>query len=309
MERAMSILPPAASPVARYAALVASVSRLHIVAIGALGTFTFGWLFTGRYLWLLAGVCSLDWFLVNILNRVVDVPEDTHNRIAGTDFVSRHRRAILALGFGLLFGSLVAVHVVEPTITPLRVAFHALGLAYNWPLLPGRRRIKQLYFWKNTASATGFMITVFGYPLAGVWLGTSTLAAGITVATILFSAAFFFAFELSYEVIYDLRDRGGDAALGVLTYPVVHGERGAVRIVDGLLVVSLASLVVGYWVGAVPWRIAVMGAAPALQFVLYKRSLARGITSSDCVRITWLGAGLLAAYHLWVLARLPGVGS
>jgi hypothetical protein len=31
------------------AAVAASVGRLHIVAIAALGTFTFGWLFTGRY--------------------------------------------------------------------------------------------------------------------------------------------------------------------------------------------------------------------------------------------------------------------
>ena len=33
-------------------------------------------------------------------------------------------------------------------------------LAYNWPILPGRRRIKELYFFKNTASAAGFIITV-----------------------------------------------------------------------------------------------------------------------------------------------------
>ena len=53
------------------AALAASVGRLHIVAIAALGTFTFGWLFTGHYPWLLAGVTAFDWLLVNLLNRVV----------------------------------------------------------------------------------------------------------------------------------------------------------------------------------------------------------------------------------------------
>ena len=48
--------------------------------------------------------------------------------------------------------------------------------------------------------------------------------------------------------------------------------------------------------------------APLLQLVLYKRALRRGITSADCIAITWIGVALLTAYHLWVLAGLPGVG-
>jgi 4-hydroxybenzoate polyprenyltransferase len=290
--------------------LFASISRFHIVAIAALGTFTFGWLFTGVYPWLLAGICALDWFLVNLLNRVVDLEEDEANAIFGTAFVGRHRRGIIALGFSLLFGSLVALYFVVPEVLPLRVAFHALGLAYNWPLLPGGRRIKQLYFWKNSASAVGFMLTVFGYPLSlvGWGLDPEALAPGIGLSTILYSAGFFMLFELSYEVIYDLRDAKGDALADVRTYPVVHGEIGAVRIIDGLVAASLLCLVIGYATGAVPWRIFVMLLAPALQIVLYKRWLRRGITSADCVRLTWLGAAMLAGYHVWVVSGLPGVG-
>lgn len=287
------------------AAVAASVGRLHIVTIAALGTFTFGWLFTGRYPWLLAAASAFDWFLVNLLNRVVDLAEDQENAIVGTDFVHAHRRAILAVGFSALAASFALVHLVAPEITPLRLGYHALGLAYNWRLLPGGRRIKQLYFWKNTASATGFMLTVFGYPLAYA-AHHGGLAASVHAPTILFAALFFFTFELSYEVIYDLRDAPGDAREGVRTYPVVHGERGAVRIIDGLLAASMASLAVGYAAGAVPWRLFIMIAAPAIQIVLYKLALRRGITSADCVRITWCGAGLLFVYHLWILAGLPG---
>jgi 4-hydroxybenzoate polyprenyltransferase len=286
--------------------LLSSVSRLHIVAIGAMGTFTFGWLFTGRHPWGLSAVCALDWFLVNLLNRVVDLPEDRANRIVGTDFVAAHRRAILVAGFGLLTASLAVVHLVAPPVTPLRIGFHALGFAYNWPLLPGRRRIKQLYFWKNTASATGFLVTVFGYPLAQA--GGAAPARGIGVATIVASAIFFFLFELSYEVIYDLRDAPGDAAAGVRTYPVVHGARGAAWIIDGLIGSSMAALVVGFAVGVLPWRIFIMICAPLIQLAVYKRAVRRGITARDCIGLTWLGAGLLVTYHLWVAARLPGVG-
>lgn len=287
------------------ARLVLSIGRLHIVVIAALGTFTFGWLFTRQYPWGLAAVCALDWFLVNLLNRVVDVQEDRENGIVGTELVAAHRREVLAAGFGLLAASLLAVHLwVSPHLTPLRLAFHALGMAYNWPLLPGRRRIKQLYFWKNTASATGFMLTVVGFPLAAAG---GQLAAGVSWATVAVTGVFFALFELSFEVIYDLRDAPGDAAAGVRTYAVVHGQRGAVVVVDGLLVASVLTLAAGYAVGVVPWHILVMALGPLLQHVFYKRALRRGITAGDCVRLTWLGAALLAGYHLWVTLDLPGV--
>ena len=282
-----------------------SISRLHIVVIAALGTFTFGWIFTGQYPWLLSAVCALDWFLVNLLNRVVDLREDEKNGIFGTDFVARHRRGITLLGVGLLVLSLVVVLLLAPAITPFRVAYHLLGLAYNWPL-PGRRRIKQLYLWKNTASATGFMLTLFGYPLATLWWTGGSLAPGISLWTIVATGLFFFLFELSYEVIYDLRDADGDACAGVRSFPVVHGLAGAVHIIDGLIAASALVLVSGYAAGVLPWRVLIMIFAPLLQLVIYKRALRRGISTGDCIGITWLGAALLLIYHLWVVFDLPG---
>ena len=284
-------------------ATAVSVGRLHIVAIAALGCFTFGWLFTGHYPWLVTLACALDWFLVNLLNRLVDLREDAANGIAGTDFVRRHYGGILYGGFALLGFSLMALVAFAPLVLPVRIAFHLLGFAYNWPIFGGRR-LKQLYFWKNSASAVGFLLTVFAYPL--VW-ARGQLWFGVSWSTVLVTGLYFFLFELSYEVIYDLRDAPGDAAAGVRTYPVVHGERGAVRIIDGLCLGALAALAAGYATHLVPWRIFILGCGPVLQLVIYKRMLRRGITSRDCVNLTWFGALLLLAYHGWVLAGLPGV--
>jgi 4-hydroxybenzoate polyprenyltransferase len=192
-----------------------------------------------------------------------------------------------------------------PEITALRVAYHLLGLAYNFALLPGTRRIKELYFWKNTASATGFMLTVFGYPLASVAGGS--LPDGITWMTVGVTGAFFFLFEISYEVIYDLRDVAGDRQAGVRTYPVVHGEKAAQRIVTGLIVASIASLSIGYGLGAVPWRIFVMVAAPVIQLLFVRQARRRGFDAGDCIGLTLVGALLLVIYHLWIVADLPGV--
>jgi 4-hydroxybenzoate polyprenyltransferase len=290
--------------------LLAVVGRLHITVIASLGLFTFGWLFTGRYPWFLTVVCALDWYLVNLMNRVVDVEEDRANAIAGTEFVGRFRRMLLGGGLLLLVVSLVAVHLLNPAITGLRIVFHLLGMIYNWRFLPGKRRLKQIYFWKNSASAAGFMISLFGYPLAtaGWQNAVDTFPPGITWTTVAFSAVFFFLFEVSYEVIYDLRDVKGDSLAGIRSYPVVHGERGAAYIVDGLIFSSMAVLAVGYAYDIVPWRILIMIIVPAIQFVWYKCALGRGILANDCIGMTWSGSCLMVLYHLWILAGLPGAG-
>jgi 4-hydroxybenzoate polyprenyltransferase len=295
----------------------AAIGRLHIVAIVALGALTFGWVFFGERMPLVAIVAGVDWFLVNLLNRVVDIPEDRANGIVGTDFVAQNRRTLLWGGIGALVASFAVVQIVAPQLWPLRIAFHALGMAYNWPLLPGKRRIKQLYFWKNTASAIGFVLTVFAYPIA-VGRGAG-LVLRMDPLGIAFTAAFFVLFELSYEVLYDLRDSDGDRAAGVATYPVVHGERIATRIIDGLIVASCAFAIAGYAAGAIPWRVVVMIAAPLFQLVYYKLRARRAraardggghvplVDARDCIRLTWVGAGMFVLYNGWVSLGLPGV--
>lgn len=281
-----------------------SVSRLHIVAIAALGTLTFGWLFTGSHDPLLPWIAAVDWFLVNLVNRVVDLPEDRRNRIAGTEFVARRREALVALSVGTLAASFVVVQVLVPSIWPLRVAYHVLGITYNLPLIPagrGRRvRLKELYLVKNSASAVGFVLTVFGYPLVA-------LADRVRVDTpyVLVLLAFFFLSELSYEVVYDLRDIPGDREAGIPTFPVVHGRRVTRFIVFGLLGGSAAALGGGYALGLIDWPAFVMVLGLGMQLGAYLRFEARGVTARDCILLTLLGAGLLALYNLWIVAGLP----
>ena len=283
------------------------ISRIHIIALASMGVFTFGWLFTGRYPWLLTAVCAFDWYIVNLTNRVADFKEDQENRITGTDFVFRHRRMISYSHGFILIASIFIVHMVNPAITGLRILGHFLGIFYNFPLLPGKKRLKDLYFWKNTSSALGFLITVFGYPLATVYNNPSFhFPSGISWITILFSCLFFFLFEVSYEIIYDLRDIKGDTIAGLKTYPVVHGEPAAVNIIDSLLLCSILILGIGYLTQFVPWRIFIMIGAPVLQFLVYKKLRQKGISSGDCILMTWLGVGMFIIYHIWVVAGLPG---
>ncbi|MCA8923031.1 MAG: UbiA family prenyltransferase [Planctomycetes bacterium] len=284
-----------------------SVGRFHIVAIAVLACLAFGWALIGSYPWLAAAACACDWFLVNLLNRIVDLREDEANGIVGTGFVARHRRLLLAGAALLGPASLAATHLLAPALTLPRLGYHALGLIYNYRVLPGRRRLKQLYALKNTASDLGFLITCFGYPLAIV--GVDALRPDVGLRGLLAFGAFFFLFELSFEVIYDLRDVAGDRAEGVASFAVVHGVAGAARLADALMLGSMVVLGVSYACGWVPWRLAVMLVAPAAQLVLYRPWLARGVRARDCLVLTWLGAILLALYLLWGALELPGVSA
>ena len=106
-----------------------NVSRIHIVALAAMGTFTFGWLFTGDYPWLLSGVCALDWYIVNILNKAVDLKEDRANQIDGTEFIGRYRKGLIGAIVTILVMSIVIIHWLNrPFITVLRIICHGLGI-------------------------------------------------------------------------------------------------------------------------------------------------------------------------------------
>lgn len=284
--------------------VLASIARLHIVAIGALGTLTWGWGLTGQYLPLLAVLSACDWFVVNLLNRVVDLDEDLHNGITGADVVARHRRRTVVVGVIVLVVSLLVSAVLAPWTLLPRVAFHVLGVFYNWRLLPlpsGRRRLKELAFWKNAASATGFLLTCFVMPLM-----QAPLAPDVDVRAVVVAALFFALFELSYEVLYDLRDVEGDRLVGVKTWPVLLGQRGGAAVAVGQMLAAVVVAVVGFVVGALPWHLAIMGAAPLLQVAIVGPRLPDRVTSSVCIGITWFGAFLLAAYHVWEALGLPG---
>lgn len=286
-----------------------SILRLHIVGIAMAAALAFGWLFTGRYLVLIALVGGLDWCVINLLNRATDIDEDLANGIRGTESVARHKRLFLLGTFALMGASFVATHLVWPALTPLRLFVQAVGTAYSIPLVPtprGLRRIKEIYFAKNFMSAALFVCTVFLYPLAeNGW--ESRLPGG--AATVACLALFFLAFEITYEVIYDMRDLEGDRAAGIPTYPVAHGMDGAHRIVLALLALSAAILVGGLAAGLLGLREGLMLAAPAVQWAFYRPRFARGLTPRDCILMTDLGTGLLLAYlagtRAWLALGLP----
>jgi 4-hydroxybenzoate polyprenyltransferase len=126
---------------------------------------------------------------------------------------------------------------------------------------------------------------------------------------IFFLALFFVPFELTYEILYDLRDLEGDKQEGIPTYPVVHGPHRARQIIDGLLLLSSGVLLGGILSGSLGAREGLMLAAPLTQLLFYRPRYRRGLTAHDCIVLTHLGTAQLALYlmgtFLWLRAGLP----
>lgn len=288
---------------------IASLLRLHIVGIAVCASLVFSWLMTGRIGVLATAICAFDWLVINLLNRITDVDEDLANGIPATGLVASHPRAFY-VGTGLgLAASFALTHWLAPELTVWRVLVQVVGTAYSVRLFPtprGFRRLKELYFLKNFMSAMLFVATCFVYPV--ITLG-APLGLPNGWASFALLAAFFVCFELTYEILYDLRDAPGDRAADIPTYPVVHGEAGAVRIIHGLLLASAALMLGGLATGWLGVREGLMLAAPAVQWRFIAVRRARGLTRADCIFATNLGSAMLLFYlagnALWLWAGLP----
>jgi len=277
---------------------IASLLRFHIVLVAMAATVVFSSLMHGVYALELALVGGVDWMVINLLNRTTDIEEDLKNGIPATGLVARHRRLFEFGTIAALLVSFVLVHVFLPELLPWRLVVAAIGFSYSYRLVPtlrGMRRFKELYFFKNFMSAVLFVLTCFVYPLAVH--GAPVLLPGGAAAVVVL-AVFFVCFELTYEILYDLRDLDGDRAAGVPTYPVVHGPRRARQIIDALLLASAASLTFGVALGWLGLREGLMLAAPLVQFLFYRPRLSRGLTRDDCITLTHLGTALLVFFLL-----------
>ena len=287
----------------------ASILRLHIIGVAIAACVVFCWLMTGTHMVDVALLGGVDWCLINLLNRITDLKEDLANDIRGTERVAAHQRAFWVGWVALFAGSFAISLTLYPQLTWLRIAVQLIGLGYSIALVPtprGFKRFKDLYFLKNFMSAVLFVLTCFAYPLA--MAGWETIMPG-GYAAIAMLVLFFVPFELTYEILYDMRDLEGDKLAGVPTYPVAHGLHRSRQIIDALLAASASVLVAGVLTGVLGLREGLMLAAPAIQLAFYRPRYRRGMTRADCIWLMHLGTGLLLFYvvgnTLWLRAGLP----
>lgn len=284
-----------------------AIARYHIMLVAMFATVVFAFVMTGQRPWVLTLVVAVDWFLINLMNRITDIDEDLKNGIPGTERVARRKTALTVASVALMVGSFAVTHLVWPMLTPFRVVVQLIGIAYNYKVVPtpkGLSRLKEIYFFKNFGSSVLFVLTCFVYPLAA-----NSFVRLVPWSAIVLLALFFVPFELTFEILYDMRDLDGDRAEGVPTYPVVHGVENARRIIDGLLIGSALVLLGGFFARVLGVRELLMVVAPIAQFAFYRPRYRRGLTPRDCIVLTHLGTAQLVLFLLgtaiWQRAGLP----
>ena len=99
-----------------------AIARYHIVLVAMAASLVFGWILTGTYGFALTLVVAVDWFVINLTNRITDIDEDLANGIPGTERVARHRTAFVWASWALLVGSFVLTWRAWPALTGWRVA-------------------------------------------------------------------------------------------------------------------------------------------------------------------------------------------
>jgi hypothetical protein len=306
-----------------------SIARPHILGIVFASTLVYGWIFTEHFAIDVALLAVWDWFIVNFMNKATDLDEDAANAIPGATLARENAGAIQAFGFAMIAAGLWAGQALNPALLPWRLVFTAIGLAYNYKVLPVPfgpssplarfvrpypgvlgsfftrlffTRLKETYFFKNFGSSMLFTLSVFLYPRYGITGGDA-----YPWDKLLLCIGFFIPLELTYEIFYDLRDIDGDRALQVPTYPVIHGAEGGKKILLGLLALSALPILAGAASGVLRLRETCVIAGVIQQAWIY-RSIASGPklpTSRQCIAITWLGAAQLMSYVLWVKLGLP----
>ena len=99
-----------------------------------------------------------------------------------------------------------------------------------------------------------------------------------------------------------MRDLDGDRLANVPTYPVVHGLVRSRQIIDALLAFSAVVLLGLFASSLVGARELLMLVAPGILWVFYRPRYRRGLTTGDCIGLTYLGAALFAVFlvGIWV---------
>ena len=118
--------------------------------IGAVASITFGWLMTGRYVWAAAGLSALDWFLINLANKVTDIEEDLRNGIQGTERVVRWKSTLEA-GVLLVWSWWSSRHLLRRSVSR--------AMRSSTPIRRGRRTARR---WCSRRTGPGRWISGSG---------------------------------------------------------------------------------------------------------------------------------------------------
>jgi len=284
-----------------------TATRLHICAVAVSGSILFNYYLTKQFRLKLPCIIFFDWFIVNFLNRIEDIVEDTAN---GIEFpFQRYRSLVRRLGVFALLLSLILNYLFWKDLFHIRMFGHTLGVVYNFRLIPVFKiqpfrfewaRMKEVYFLKNIFSMFGFITTLFLYPLAVYDLHPST-----SMNQVYALMTWFGLLEVSFEVIYDIRDYKGDLKAGIPTYPVIHGLAFAKTLVIFLDAASFTFMTACLGSGLLTYEHGVLNFGVVIHVGCFLYFCRAGFSQTHVVLLTWIYAFLQILHTSLILVFGP----
>lgn len=216
--------------------------RLHIAACATAGAWAWGVLLRVHPPVIDLVIVASVVFAIYQWNRLTDVSEDAINCPDELRDALASRRAIEAASM-IAIALAVALTALSPAAIPRLVMLAVsllLGFLYGTPLvrrLPASR-LKSLFLIKNLSSAFGWSLLTVLFSVAG----SRPLGDGV----VLLAFGTMFSAVCVVELLWDLRDRAGDAAAHIHSLPVVLGVRATRAAI--LVVNAVPAMLVGYGV-------------------------------------------------------------
>lgn len=164
--------------------------------------------------------------------------EDAINQPARVAWIGEHAIfKALILGISLCIGGVAALSL-SVSILLAGAGLATFGLLYLLPVLPGRRRLKSLWYAKPLAIA-------LTWSLGSVYLAALSVN-DVDVVHVALLLIYRFFFILPNVLLADWHDRAGDLQAGILSLALLISER-QLRTIAALS--AILSLLVGCWIG------------------------------------------------------------
>ena len=143
---------------------------------------------------------------------------DRLNHRERVDWRSRHRGIVRLMTTASIVtaGALLVARFSHLAVVAAVVG--TIAVAYCVPVLPGIRRLKEIWYLKPVSIALAWSLATVALPLAGT-------SADVPVSTLIAALAYRFVFLLPNAVASDLPDANGDALAGLQTPATMWGAR------------------------------------------------------------------------------------
>lgn len=247
--------------------------------------------------WVYFLITFLHIYAMHILNHLLDTEAAEYNDPDRSRLYQRHRPLFLISGIAAAALSLLLTLALGWLPFVLLAAMTLAGLLYSirivpavWQHLSGLKKIKDIPASKSLSVALG-------------WGGVTTLIPALAENSWpdpAVPAVFFIICGLVYirSGLFDILDIQGDLIVGKETLPILIGEKRAIRLLKGLGIMLMTSLVLAALTGIVSafgyWLLIITGYLLLFLILFERKWMLTGISFESLVESGFILAGILA---------------